>query len=307
MTEPRVFGRMGSIRASEGNVDDMTARTRLLGVMGWPVEHSLSPPMQNAAIEALGLDWRYVALPVRPEDLAEALRGARAMGFVGVNLTIPHKQQAMRLLDRVDPLAAAIGAVNTVHFTAQGARGYNTDADGYVRTVEQESGYSFRGGRVLQVGAGGVGRAMAFGAARADAASLAIVNRDPARARALAADLAASFPGLRIQVVESAAERAAAAAGADLIANATSLGMKPGDPVCLPPELIREQHVVFDTVYTPDPQTPLLRAARERGARCVEGLGMLARQGAAALRIWSGREPDEALMERVLRRHLGAE
>ncbi len=272
--------------------------------MGWPVDHSLSPPMQNAAIEALGLDWVYVALPVAPENLPQALAGARAMGMVGMNLTIPHKQEVLGLLNQIDPTAKAIGAVNTVHFTDEGAFGYNTDAEGYVGAVQAEGRFDFKGAHVLQIGAGGVGRAMALGAAKAGARRLTLLNRTLERADRLADEIRRHAPQLAVNVAGDPQAVASAAREADLIANATSLGMKADDPLPLAAELIEARHVVFDTVYAPVAETPLLKAAAQAGARAVQGLGMLARQGARALAIWSGREPDEALMEQVLREQL---
>lgn len=279
------------------------SKTRLVGVIGWPVDHSLSPPMQNAAIAALGLNWVYVAMPVAPEALAEAIGGARALGFVGLNVTIPHKQAVAGLMDRLDPAAEAIGAVNTVVFTPDGTLGHNTDAEGYTATVEAESDFRFQGQTVLQLGAGGVGRAMAAGAAAAGAGRVLIHARRPEKASELATSLAQHYPKVIFEAVVGEAALAEAAAGAGLIANATPLGMRAGDDLPLPERLIGPGHTVFDTVYIPA-RTRLLEAARARGAQDVEGVGMLVRQGARSLAIWSGLSPDASLMERVLRGNL---
>jgi shikimate dehydrogenase len=285
---------------------NLTGKTRLVGVIGWPIEHSLSPPMQNAAIARLGLDWVYVAMPVHPDRLAAAVAGARALGFVGINVTIPHKEAVIACLDRVDPAARAIGAVNTVHFTESEVVGYNSDAYGYTRTIEQEAGFDFAGKTVLQLGAGGAGRAMAAGAAEAGAACLRLFDIDGPRADRLADDLLRHYPALRIERPDKL--DAVAAEGAQLIANATPLGMKPADPLPIPESCFAAGHVVFDAVYNPA-ETRLIKAARGRGARTVGGLGMLARQGAWSLRLWTrphtAAEPDETLMLDVLRGHLG--
>lgn len=259
--------------------------------------------MQNAAIAALGLNWVYVALPVNPERLTEAIRGAAALGMVGLNVTIPHKQAVLPLMDRVDPAALAIGAINTIHFDGGEVVGYNTDVYGYRATVEQEGDFDFLGRSVLQLGAGGVGRAMAAGAAEAGAQRVMIHARNPARAAELTTELSEHYPSVTFEALGSADALREAAAAADLIANATPLGMKRGDDFPLPPQYIDARHVVFDTVYTPA-ETPLLREAARRGARCVPGLGMLARQGARALEAWSGRKPDERLMLETLRNAL---
>lgn len=282
------------------------AKTRLAGVVGWPIEHSLSPTIQNAAIEALGLNMVYVAFAVAPDKLFEAVHGARALGLTGLNITIPHKESVLALLDEVDPLARAIGAVNTIHFVEGRARGYNTDAYGYRRTVEIDGGFNFVGKSVLQIGSGGAGRAMGAATAAAGAKRLILCDIAPARAFQLAGELSDHYPATQFEVLNHLNEVAGAAASADLIANATPLGMKPEDPLPLPAEAIESRHIVFDAVYNPSP-TALLAAAAARGARTIAGLGMLARQGARALEIWTGQQPNEQLMIDVLKSKLGIE
>jgi shikimate dehydrogenase len=256
-------------------------------------------------MEKLGLNWVYLPLPVAPERLADAVAGVRAMGFVGVNITIPHKEAVMALLDELDPLSRAIGAVNTIHFAGGHAVGYNTDAEGYTRTVAEEGGFDFRAKSVVQIGAGGAGRAMAAGAVAAGAARVSIYDIDAARLDQLVADLAAHYPAASLRALSDPARLREAALEADLIANATPLGMRPGDPLPLSAECLQARHTVFDAVYV-KARTPLLAAAEERGARVVPGLGMLARQGARSLEIWSGLRPDEQLMIQVLKEKLAA-
>ena len=282
------------------------ARTRIAGVIGWPVEHSLSPLMQNAAIEALGLNWVYLAMAVEPGRLAEAIAGARALEFVGLNVTIPHKEAAAALVDELAPEAEAIGAINTIHFDAGRAVGHNTDAEGFTRTLTEEAGLDTAGLTMLQLGAGGAGRAMVAGAAGAGAGRVIIYDIRTDAAEALARHMGAHYPQCRFESIVSEGELNAAAAAAGLIANATPLGMKPGDPLPLAEGLLEPRHVVFDAVYNPYP-TALLEAAAGRGARTVSGLGMLGRQGWRSLAIWCGREPDQELMLGVLRRELGIE
>lgn len=284
----------------------MTARisghTRIAAVFGWPVEHSLSPPMQNAAIEALGIDWVYVALPVPPASLEDALKGARAMGFAGFNCTIPHKETILPLLDEIDELARAIGAVNTVQFVEGRSIGHNTDAYGFTETVLADGELMLRDATVLVLGSGGVARAIAAGAASEGARKIILANRTRSRAEAIVREVGAAFPDIAWEVVQASPPSLAhAASRAELIVNATSLGLRPGDPLPIQAEALNPGQVVFDTVYTP-PETALLRAARARGAVCVGGLGMLARQGARALAIWTGLEPDEDLMLSVLQK-----
>lgn len=284
---------------------DITGRTRLVGVFGWPVEHSLSPPMQNAAIRALGLDWVYIPAAVAPGSLAAALAGAEAMGFVGVNLTIPHKTTALDLLTEIDDLARIIGAVNTVKFEGDGRRvGYNTDAYGFTQTIMSEADLLIGGQTVLILGGGGAGRGMAAGAAMEGARKVILANRTRERSEEIARALEPHFPETRFEVVQYSEPSLRNAAGrSQIIANATSLGLRPGDPLPIPANCLEAGHVVFDSVYTP-PETPLLKAAKAAGAVCVGGLGMLARQGAKSLSIWSGLQPDEDLMLTTLHRRV---
>ncbi len=274
----------------------------MAGVLGWPVDHSLSPPMQNAAIKELGLDWVYVALSVAPRNLGAAIEGVRALGIAGLNITIPHKIAVMEYLDEIDDDARVIGAVNTVRVDGARLIGSNTDAYGFTATVMAEGEMMFPDATVLILGAGGVARAMAAGAAAEGARKVILANRTRSKAEEIAQDFDSIYPSTRFEVVQASAPSLAhAAQRSGLIANATSLGMRPEDPMPIEAESIEPHHVVFDTVYAP-PETELLKAARRRGAVCVGGLGMLARQGARALAAWSGLEPDEDLMLSVLRK-----
>lgn len=276
--------------------------TRVVGVIGHPVEHSLSPPMQNAAIRALGLDWVYVAFPVPPEAIPAAIAGARALGIVGLNCTIPHKELVPPHLDEIDPIARAIGAVNTIHFRPDGrAVGHNTDAYGFAATVMAEAEIPLEGATVLVLGGGGAARGMAAGAAIEKARKVILANRSRERAERIVADLEPVFPDTRWEVVQASEPSLRnAAERSTVIANATSLGMRAEDPSPIPASCILPEHVVFESVYA-QPETALLRAAREAGAIRVGGLGMLARQGAKSLSIWSGMEPSEDLMLDTLR------
>lgn len=279
------------------------SRTRLVGVIGWPIEHSLSPLMQNAAIEALGLNWVYTASAVNPNAVAEAIAGARALGYVGLNVTIPHKQAALASMDELDPEAAAIGAINTIHFTDGGAVGYNTDAGGFTRTLAEDAGFDLGGKTMLQLGAGGAGHAMVAGAAAAGASRIIIHDVRLQAAADLAKHMAEHYPGCRFESTGGMEGLPDAAAAADLISNATPLGMKPADPMPIDEQCLESRHVVFDAIYRPY-RTGLIQAAARKGARTVSGLGMLARQGCKSLSIWTGMQPDEQLMLRTLKEAL---
>jgi shikimate dehydrogenase len=282
----------------------LSGRTRVLGVKGWPVEHSLSPLMQNAALRAAGLNYIYVPFPIAPERFETAVRGLAAAGVVGLNCTVPHKHAALRLCDALSTEAQLAQAVNTLHFTADGIYGTNSDVEGYMETVRRDAGFDFAGRRVVQFGAGGAGRAIALGALRGGAAELVLVNRTLEKAEILARDLLRHYPGLTVATLspESHGEEVQGAlARADLVVNATSLGLREEDAFPCDVADLSPQALVFDAAYSRDGATPWLRAAAERGCRTLDGLGMLVRQGAASFRLWTGVEPDLEVMFAALR------
>ncbi len=263
-----------------------------LAVFGDPVAHSVSPPMHNAALAALGLDLRYTRIHVRPDELADALALVARAGFVGVNLTIPHKLLAPALLEVVDAHAARLGAVNTVRVEADGTlRGFNTDGPGFVRAVRTEFGLTLRGASVLILGAaGGAGQALAAQCLLEGCARVVLVNRTFDKARALAASLAENF-GARPNVLAVVRweEAAGALEGIDLVVNASSVGLHAGDISPLPAAAIPAEVTVFDTVYRASGEpTPLLAAARQAGARTAGGLTLLLHQGALSFEHWFG-------------------
>lgn len=274
------------------------SRTRLLGVMGHPIEHSLSPDMHNAAFEATGMGYVYVAMDVRPENLADAVRGARALGFRGFNVTMPHKAAILPLLDEVDEAARISGAVNTVVVEGEHLRGMNTDGSGFVEAC-REAGVGFAGSCVLVVGAGGAASAICVAVLGEGAAELRIANRTVERARALKRRLLEGRPGACIETYP-AGEVAAAAEGASVLINTTYLGMKNDDPLPIPEGCIGPSVAVCDAVYRAGGETRLVRIARERGARTVGGERMLLYQGVQAQRAWTGAEPDVEAMSDAL-------
>jgi shikimate dehydrogenase len=266
----------------------ITGRTALYGVVGHPVAHSRSPEMLAAAFEAAGIDAVYVALPVPPERLDEALRGAHALGFMGLNVTVPHKQRAAAACLTLDPVADEIGAVNTLRRSAEGWEGFNTDAPA-CRALIEAAGVA-RGARALVVGAGGAARAAVWALLRAGA-HVRVAARRFESAEALARDGArwSRDPRVLAQPASFGALEAEAAA-ADVVVNATPIGL--GADQALPVQLRREQ-VVVDFVYG---ETAFEVAAREAGAHLVSGEEILVRQGAIAFSIWTGRPAPEAAM-----------
>jgi shikimate dehydrogenase len=267
----------------------ISGKTALYGVVGHPIGHSRSPAMHNAAYAHLGVDAVYVAMPVEPGRLPAALAGAHALGFRGLNVTVPHKPEAFGLCAALDPVAREVGAVNTLRRLGEGWEGFNTDAPATLQLLDG-AGFT-RGGRVLLLGAGGVARAAAW-AALAMGAELLVAARRPEAADALCRDaLAASRGGGSAQSIRW--DRAAAESGrCHAIVNATTIGLSRGD-VALPPLQLAERVVVLDYVYG---DTAFVRAAREANARVVTGEEVLVRQGALAFSLWLGQPAPEAVM-----------
>ncbi len=275
--------------------------TRLFGVLGHPVGHSLSPAMQNAALREMGVDGVYLAFDVPPGGLADAVAGLKALGAGGVNCTIPHKEAALGLADRLAEDARVIGAVNTLVFRDGETTGHNTDAPGFLADLAR-CGLDPRGRRAVVLGAGGSARAVVTALLRAGA-RVAVANRTVERARELAEDLGGRLGVRGVECVPLAeAPLREALDGAALLVNTTAVGMSPRleEMPPVPPESLGPELLVYDLIYNPL-ETRLLRAARERGARTANGAGMLAHQGALALELWTGMPAPAALMERVVR------
>ncbi len=279
----------------------VTGSTRLVGVLGDPVAHSRSPAMHNAAFHALGIDWCYVPLHVASAQVEAALRGLVALGFVGANVTIPHKEAAARLADELTPAAQAIGAVNTLTVLQGGRlRGDNTDAGGTLAAL-REAGVEVAGRRAVLLGAGGSARAVAYALA-ASGAHVVLANRTPERAAALAASLQPHVAGrLEATILSDAGALQAALARADLVVNATSVGMHPEDARSPLPEGVQLHPglAVLDLVYAPR-ETRLLRQAAHAGCRTIEGLRVLVHQGALAFEMWTGRPAPLDVMSRAV-------
>jgi shikimate dehydrogenase len=259
----------------------------LAGVMGWPVAHSRSPAIHNHWIRHYGLSGSYVLLPVQPERIGDAVRGLRALGFAGCNITIPHKVAAMPLVDRIDPLAARIGAINTVVVEPDGTlAGYNTDAYGYIQSLlDAQPGWRADAGPVTVLGAGGAARAILVALAERGAKEIRLCNRSLDKAQALAAEFGAPIRAVPWEQREEALD------GCALLVNTTSLGMKGQDPLQLSLERLPKHALVSDIIYVPL-ETPLLAAARARGNVGVDGLGMLLNQARPAFQHWFGVMPE---------------
>jgi shikimate dehydrogenase len=293
-------------RASDAGVT-ITGSTRLVGVLGWPVAHSRSPQMQNAAFAALELDFAYVPLPTPPERVPEAVRGLAALGFAGANATVPHKAAVLAAADTCSPLARALGAANTLVVRPDGTVfADNTDVYGFSADLRAHGIMIGPGTRTLVLGAGGASRAVVYALAAAGA-TVAVVNRTPDRANELCQLIGVALPDAAARLSAHALhaalphDLAALVSDAELIVNTTSLGLHDGDPLpwdaaALP---VGPGHTAYDLIYR---ETPFLAHARASGARAIGGLGMLVHQGAQSAALWTGRDVDELarLMQHAL-------
>ena len=281
---------------------ELSGKSRIYGIFGDPVSHSLSPAMQNSAMRAAGLDAVYVPFNVAPQDLAAAVAGMRALKIGGVNVTLPHKQQIMPLLDRVDSDAALIGAVNTVVQNDAELVGFNTDGLGFIRSVREELGFEPSGKTVLLLGAGGACRAAAVALLRSGVDSLSIVNRNKERAEDLVGRISHAFPsqGIRVHGLDESGF-ANDLSCADLVVNTTSIGLGGEEITFCPLAKIKTSASVYDMVYSPV-ETPFVAAAKTRGLVAADGLGMLAGQGEEAFFLWFNVRPEKGLMKDCLQR-----
>jgi shikimate dehydrogenase len=265
-------------------------KEELTGVFGFPVAENPTCVMQQAAFDALGLQWRYLTIEVHPESLMPAIVGAKAMGFRGINLTIPHKVAVMPLLDRIADDAQIIGAVNTVRRDGDQFVGENTDGKGFLRGVREEAGVDPGGKRILLLGAGGAARAIAVELALVGAAEITVVNRAEARGAAMVNDL---IDRTHIRDV-------------DILVNATSIGLYP-DVDAMPDVNLDDAapHLLVCDVIPNPPSTPFLRAAQARNLKILDGLSMLVYQGVIGFQMWTGQSAPEPIMKAALQRAFG--
>ena len=278
-----------------------------LAVIGDPVAHSLSPEMQNAALRECGIDMQHTRLHLRREDLGEAVALIRQSGFVGFNVTLPHKEEVRDLLDQIDTTAEPIGAINTVINRSGKLIGFNTDGAGFSRAVREVFSVDLRDLRVLLVGAGGAAQAIAFECARENCERLVVANRTRAKADRLVQKLQPFFTGPRVlgpvarlqSTGLTETDLRAQVPHTDLLVNATPLGLEHARQSPVPARLLAPHLMVYDTVYGPT-RTPLLVAASDAGARASNGASMLLHQGARAFELWFGREAPLPVMRLAL-------
>ena len=275
----------------------ITGKTKICGIIGDPIEHSMSPAMHNAAFGALGLDYTYLPFRVRQEELPGAIAGMRALHIVGLNVTIPHKVAVLPLLDRLGPLAEKMGAVNTIVNEGGVLIGSNTDAPGFLQALRSQS-IEPKGKKIVIIGAGGAAKGIAFILAEVGA-SLVILNRTISKAEELASQIAQYYHQNLKTMTLSEENLTGALDGADVLVNTTSVGMVPDvDRTPVSSSLLNPKLVVYDIIYNPLP-TRLLREAKAAGARTIDGLDMLVWQGALAFKKWTGREAPFEIMKQA--------
>ena len=278
----------------------LTGHTRIVGVIGDPVEHSRSPQMHNAAFAKAGLDYVYVPFHVRPNDLADAIAGFKAINVVGINVTLPHKQAVISHLTSISREAELIGAVNTLTFTDEGIHGDNTDAPGVLRALAENGSMSVPVGKnVVVLGAGGAARAVVVALALAGVASITIGNRTVERAISLAEEMGQKT-GISMQGVGLAdAGLPRAVRESKLLINTATTSMDATHPLLISADWLQPNTIVYDIVYTP-PVTPLMQAAAVRGCETLGGIGMLVHQGAIAFEKWTDTPPCTETMRQAL-------
>jgi len=279
---------------------------KLVGIIGYPVSHSISPAMHNAAFKHLGLDWEYLPFEIDPKDLKKGVDGLRAEGLVGFNITIPHKEAILPLLDEVEKLPKKIGAVNTVRNDSGKLIGFNTDGPGFIESLKLDAKTDPKGKKIVLLGAGGAAKACAATLAEVGASSITITDIAERKAQDLA-DYLSSLYESDIKFVRSGGEHLAQAlSAADIIVNATPIGMHPkeGESPINERWEMRDGSVVYDLVYNP-PETKLMRMAKAKGCKVLNGLGMLVRQGALSFTLWTGQPAPVDIMWKAAKEALG--
>lgn len=265
--------------------------TKLVILLGNPLGHSISPPMHNRVFEKLGMDYCYMPVEVTGKNLQKVFSGLSKMNVAGFNVTVPHKIDIIESLDELDPLAATIGAVNTIVVKNGKTKGYNTDGEGFIRSFEEETHDTVKGKRFFLLGCGGAARAIAMTLAFHGAEKIYIYNRTPAKAVGLAEEINKKIRSCTKVVGQSLENQRTAIAGCDVLINSTSIGMHPrADELPIDNSLISPDLIVADIVYNPL-MTKLLRTAKDKGCTIVPGLGMLIYQGAAAFKLFTGTDP----------------
>lgn len=277
----------------------ITGKSKVFGIVGWPVSHSLSPVFQNAAFEYLGLDCCYVPFPVEAGKIDAAMRAIPALNIAGLNVTVPHKESVISCLSALSEEAMMIGAVNTITVSGDRLVGHNTDGQGFIASLS-EAGESVGGRSILILGAGGASRAVVFSLAERGANTIIIANRTISKAESLTEQVRLRFPAVKIEATGMEhADLKRVFHNVDMLINTTSIGLKIKDPSPAPKEFLHKDLFVCDLIYNP-PDTELIRYAKELCRGHMNGSGMLIHQGAASFKLWTGIKPPIQVMTQAL-------
>lgn len=279
----------------------ITGKTKIVGIFGYPIEHTFSPLMHNAAFSALGLDYCYIPFEVRPEDLKSAVESIRALNIKGVNITVPHKEAVIKYLDELSKEAKLIGAVNTIENKNGKLIGHNTDGRGFIKSLLEDAKTKVKGKKVLLLGAGGAGKGVAVSCALEGASEIIIANRTIKKAEELAKYLKRNFKKTKFLSIPLERHKISnAIVKTDILINSTSVGLKGKGLLPVSQKELHKNLVVYDLIYNPQ-ITPLLKVARMAGLKkAVNGIGMLIHQGALAFQIWTGKKPPVDVMKRAI-------
>ncbi|PIW22424.1 MAG: shikimate dehydrogenase [Candidatus Aquicultor secundus] len=278
---------------------EINGATKVTGIIGYPLTYTFSPPMHNKAFEALNLNYRYLPFVVEPNALENAIEGIKSLNIRGINVTMPHKEAVIDLLDELSAEAETIGAVNTINNDNGRLIGYNTDAGGFLKSLKEES-FNPAGKTAIILGTGGAAKAVAVALAQAGAASIVIIGRSGNKAEAITSSLISNFQEISGKTLTFRDNLADIFQIGELIVNATPVGMKEsGDLLPVPLEFINASHFVYDLIYTPL-ETALINGARHKGAKAANGLGMLLYQAASAFEIWTGTSAPVEVMRQAL-------
>jgi len=284
----------------------LTTKTKLYVLLGNPLGHTVSPPMHNLAFEKLSLDCCYFPVEVSSENLGTVFKGLSKMNVGGLNVTIPHKINIMEFLDELDPVAATIGAVNTIRITNGKSKGFNTDGEGFIQSLEEESGTTVKGKRFFIIGCGGAARAITMTLAFRGAEKIYLCNRTAEKAELLAAEINKKIRPCAEVVINEQVHQKKALAQCDILVNCTNIGMHPNmDVMPIDDALLRKELIVVDIVYNPR-ETKLLRIAKAKGCPTVPGIGMLIYQGVEAFKLWTGVQPPVEEMRKKVHQLINA-
>lgn len=277
----------------------VTGYTKVLGIFGYPVGHTLSPLIQNAAIEALCLPYVYIPFEVSPENLRSAINGIKSLGITGVNITVPHKEKVLPFLDEITEEASLIGSVNTIKNKNGRLIGHNTDSRGYIRSLREDAGFDPKGKKALIIGAGGAARGVIAGLSVNGISEILIANRTLEKGEALAAEFGGKFKEIKFSAHPlSALTDPAILSSLDLIVNATSLSLE--DKTIGVELSFTPPHALISVIAYKPPMTSFLKQAQEAGRKTLDGLGMLLYQGAISFEIWTSREAPILIMRKAL-------